>query len=148
MLFAESFPAWLNVVNQTDRPILEIIFPRGFTIKFILTAWAILGSLLMYFLLSDFRNKLLEPVLEEPFDTAEQILERGLIPIAWLSLFYLRNSSNPAHHQLANISVIPNLRYGKEYVRQMLKNDLFGKGVYYLHALFYSPKLEGGIKIL
>ena len=137
MLFAESFPAWLNVVNQEgERTILEKIFPRGFTIKLVLTSWALLGSFLMYFLLSDFRNKLLDPILEEPVETAEDVLERGLIPFLSDSEHFFREilklSPNPVYRQLGNITIVPSDRPN---LLKMLREDLVGAGVYIFHSL-------------
>ena len=140
MLFAESFPAWLNVVNQEgERTILEKIFPRGFTIKLVLTSWALLGSFLIYFLLSDFRNKLLEDILEEPVETAEDVLERGLIPSITPDgvgvVYALKRSPNPVAKQLGNTTVIsPNM----PYVLKLLREDVIGEGVYTLRTLAIS----------
>ena len=112
MLNAESFPSWFDVPSLRNIPRLQQIFPRGFSANFVLLTWSLLGSVLAYGLLANFRIMLLRPVMEKPVDTAQDILDRGMIPVVDKKGYYyvdhLKQSSNPVYQHLADIAVIPN----------------------------------------
>ena len=100
---------------------------------------------------------LLKPVLEEPIDTAQSILERGLIPIVvdagqyWIDI--LKQSPNPVYQQLAEITINPE---DKEERLKLMEENILGAGTHVYLASgvadeeqelgdFYSSKeaLEG-----
>ena len=90
---------------------MQLVFPRGFSANCVLLIWGLFGSVLVYAFLANFRTMLLMPVLEKPVDTAQDILDRGMIPfVIDGGQFYvdvLKESPNPVYQQLAGITVIP-----------------------------------------
>ena len=79
--------------------------------NFLLLTWGLCGGLLTHGLLANFRMMLLTPVLEEPVNTAQDILDRGMIPVTVEGgdyyLYLLQTSTNPVYQQLAQITVVP-----------------------------------------
>lgn len=86
------------------------VFPQGFSANFVLIIWALFGSLFVYFFLANFRTMLLMPKYGKPIDSAQDILDRGLIPFResgggyWKQ--FLLQSPNPAYQELGEILVI------------------------------------------
>ena len=113
-------PTWFYVPYQANRAGLQrhwLISP-GFSGNLMLLTWSVMGGLLVLFALSLWREKLLMPMYEDPVDTAEDVLKRGLIPYVaggthhlaagqgefWIE--HMRQSDNPVYQQLAEIAVI------------------------------------------
>ena len=90
---------------------MQLIFPRGVSANFVLLIWVLFGGVLLHSFLANFRVMLIMPVLEEPVDTAQDILDRGLIPLMHAGgghyVEFLKESPIPAYQQLADIAVIP-----------------------------------------
>ena len=75
-MFRLPVPAYIPYMGIRFTPYM---FPRGFSVNFVLLTWSIFGGILIHAMLANFRGMLLSPVLEEPVDTAQQILDRGMI---------------------------------------------------------------------
>ena len=80
-LFRLPGPPHVHRVNRNITPNLHLIFPRGFSANLVLLTWSIFGGVLLHGFLANFRVMLLRPVLEKPVDTAQEVLDRGMIPV-------------------------------------------------------------------
>ena len=73
----------------------------------------------------------MSPVLEKPVDTAQDILDRGMIPFTTFGgqywIYFLSQSPVLAYQQLAERAVIPEDR---EELMTILKDDLHGSGTH------------------
>ena len=116
-----------------------MIFPRGFSANFVILTWSLCGGILVHGLLANFRAMLLKPVLEEPVDTAQDILDRGMTVLTndgmwgatWHVLF--EKSLNPVYNQLAKKMYTP-----KDFPEKIyrLEFDVLEKGTHvYLSAV-------------
>ena len=98
---------------------MSLLIPRGFSVNLVLLIWSLFGGILVHGLLANFRSMLLSTILEKPLDTADDILNRGLIPFAspfgGIFVDILKNSPNPVYQQLAEIFLVPKTweEYGK-----------------------------------
>ena len=79
--------------------------------NFVLITWAMFGGLFIYAFLANFRTMLLKPQYEAPVDSAQDILDRGLIPFVqyggYLDRDHLLQSPNPAYQKLGAILYVP-----------------------------------------
>ena len=124
---------------------MKMLFPRGFSANFVLFTWSLFGGVLLHGFLANFRVMLLMPVMEKQVNTAQDILDRGLIPFTrddeyWID--HMKNSPNPVYQQLAEIAVVP-----KDYAEllRMLKEDLQGAGTpVYLYNILFPEEEELG----
>jgi hypothetical protein len=89
---------------------MQLVFPRGFSMNFVLLTWALCGGLFIYAFLTNFRTMLLMPQYEKPVDSAQDILDRGMIPFVIDGGDYLRDhllqSSTSAYQKLGEIVVV------------------------------------------
>ena len=73
--------------------------------------WAICGGFILHFLLSNFLTVLLRPTFPKAVETAEDVLEKGLIPFGHWEGEYLREifeySPDPAYREIAKQLIIP-----------------------------------------
>ena len=110
---------------------MQLMFPRGFSANFLFILWALLGSVLIHGFLANFRVMLLKPVLEKPPDSAQDVLDRGLIPIVYNGGQYwidrLADSDNPVYQQLAKKAYLP-IDYADRL--RAVKEDLMGAGTH------------------
>ena len=58
--------------------VLRIRFPFGFSSRMVFLLWCVCGGFLLHFFESSFLDILLKPNYEDPVDSAEDILDRGL----------------------------------------------------------------------
>jgi hypothetical protein len=104
-------PAYVSYVNKSFTYTLKKLFPRGFSANFVLLIWSVFGGVLLHGLLANFLTMLVKPMMEEPVDTAQDILDRGLIPFIETQMVshirLLKESPNPAYRQLSEIVVTP-----------------------------------------
>jgi apolipoprotein N-acyltransferase len=79
--------------------------------NFVLITWALCGGLFVYAFLANFRTMLLMPQYEKTIDSAQDILDRGMIPFVLYGGYYYRGfllqSSNPTYKKLGEIAVVP-----------------------------------------
>ena len=79
--------------------------------NFVLITWALFGGLFIYAFLANFRTMLLMPQYEKPVNSAQDILDRGMIPFVWYGgkfwKHFLLQSSNPVYQKLGEIVVVP-----------------------------------------
>ena len=77
----------------------------------VLITWALCAGLFIYAFLANFRTMLLMPQYAKPVDSAQEILDRGMIPIVddgglyWKH--FLLQSSIPTYQKLGEIAVVP-----------------------------------------
>ena len=80
--------------------------------NFVLLTWALCGGLFIYAFLANFRDMLLKPKYGIPVDSAQDILDRGMIPFVWDGGAYYRDhllqSPSSAYQKLGEIVVIAN----------------------------------------
>ena len=97
-----------------------------------LKMWALFGGFLIHFILCNWLTVLLKPQYEAPIETAQDIVDRGIIPFVWnggdgLKRF-LEASPNPLYQQLGNITVVPKSRV-PEGIYKNLQDKLIRKGI-------------------
>ena len=89
---------------------MEYVFPKGFSMKLVLITWALVGGQFIYAFSANFRTMLLMPQYEKPVDSAQDILDRGMIPfVIYGGEYYkqfLQQSSNPAYQKLGENVVV------------------------------------------
>ena len=76
---------------------------KGLSSTYLILVWSTFGGVILYAFHSNFLSMLISPIIEKPLDTAEDILERGLIPIMKGGGVYknlLQKSSNKATKKL------------------------------------------------
>ena len=87
------------------------LFPRGFSANFILIIWGVFVAICAYAFLAIFRDILIMPVYEDPIDSYQDVIDKGLIPFAHPGSHYygehLANSPNPGYKYLASIYEVP-----------------------------------------
>ena len=112
------------------------IFNFGFASNMILLLWCVCGGLLLHMFESNYLTMLMKPVYEEPIDSAEDILDRGLTMIypPWYESIVeiLKNSPNRITRELAYITYIPKVIFCYIYiccfdVLKIFLNDRIGK---------------------
>ena len=98
-------------VPQLSSTVNHQLFPRGFSARFVFLIWGLFGGCLVYFFLANFRTMLLSPQYEKPINTAQDVVDRGLIPFVVFEgqhyVHLLTKSSNPLYQQLGEITVVP-----------------------------------------
>ena len=130
--FRLPVPVYIHYLNRLGWNRLGWILPRGFSANFVLLIWGLFGGVIFHGLLSNLLPIMLMIKMEEPVDTAQDVLDRGLIPIArWdgagMIKDILQRSSDPVYKQLLNITVFP-----ENYLDQisLLKENLHGAGTH------------------
>ena len=124
---------------------MQLVLPRGFSSNFVLLIWGLCGGLFIYAFLANFRTILLMPQYEAPVDSAQDILDRGMIPfvINGGEVFrdHLLQSSNPVYQQLGKIIIIP-----KDYdtFTQMVREDIQGANTHVYLGTLYEEEREDG----
>ena len=80
---------------------MELVFPRGFSANFVFIVWGIFAAIISYAFLAIFRDILIMPVYSKPVNSAQDVIDRGLIPIVTDEGFYQRehvkDSSIPSY---------------------------------------------------
>ena len=143
MLNCESYPSWFNVPYHGNRLGMRLLFPRGFSANLVLFIWSVLGSVLMYGFLSLFREMLLKPEFETPVDTAQDVLDIGLIPfvhpraVGYIDI--LKQSPDRVYQKLGEVMVVPK---NEEEVIKMLKEDVQDAGTHIFLCNFLNPEWE------
>jgi hypothetical protein len=84
------------------------LIPRGFSANLVLVIWCLFGGVCQWGFESNIRTLMFKPVYEDNVDTAQDVLDRGLIPVVWNQdiINVLKHSDNQAYKQLAEIAVI------------------------------------------
>ena len=124
---------------------MQLMIPRGFSANLVLITWAIFGGFMLHGLLANFMVLLLSPVLEEPVDTAQDVLDRYLIPVTgpgglgqfWVD--HLKHTSNSVYQQLGEIAVVPE---DEDEVLTILKEDLQGEATHVFLTNMLWPEQE------
>ena len=74
----------------------SFIFTAGFSSNIVYLVWSVFGGFLLHILLCNYLTVLLKPRLEEPVDSARDLIEKDIIPYCypgWIPLRGLFNSS-------------------------------------------------------
>ena len=86
---------------------------------------------------------MLKPQYEQPVDSAQDIIDRGLIPFSWGEYYkiFLIQSPNPLYQQLGNkmVDYIDDATYDK-----MLKEDLLGANTHVMLGGLLKHELDYG----
>ena len=110
LVFYFRLPVPVSVPSQ-GIGLMHLVFPKGFSVNFVLLTWALFGGLFIYAFLANFRTMLLMPQYEKPVDSAQDVLDRGMIPFVvdggdyWKP--FLLQSSNPVYQKLGEIVIVP-----------------------------------------
>ena len=91
--------------------VLRISFPFGSSSRLVFLLWCVCGGLLLHFLECNFLKILIRPTYEEPVDTPEDILDRGLkilFPPHREAIVAMRmNSPSNLTRKLAEATIVP-----------------------------------------
>jgi hypothetical protein len=124
---------------------MQLLFPRGFSMNFVLLNWALCGGLFVYAFLANFRTMLLMPQYEKPVNSAQDVLDRGMIPFVWERGAYFRDhllqSTNPTYQKLGEIVVVP--KDYEQYWNMMKEDVLLANTHVYLGYLNFDDKSLG-----
>ena len=129
-------PAYAPYMSNSLVPNMQLLLPRGFSVNLVLLIWGLFGGVLLHGFMALWRDMLLRTKMDQPVKTAQEVLDRGLIPVThWGDQYimdFLSQSPNPADQQLAKITVVPN-----DYLewRTILENDVQGAGT---HVYIYG----------
>ena len=95
----------VHTAFKSHRISIPLLFPRGFSVNLVYLIWAIFGGVLLHAFNSLVLKMTFMPVWEEPINTAQQVLDRGLVPTLLLKndLVFdkLKRSPYPAEQKLA-----------------------------------------------
>jgi hypothetical protein len=117
MLNAEAIPP--DDVNQKK-------LTKGFTRKFILLHWSVMGMVLTFCFLCNLRAMILKPQMESPIDTTEDLLLAGKTPIVVAGLWqeYLKTSVNNWQRKAETKAfIIPNPMFIKKNLETLVLQD-------------------------
>ena len=151
MLNAESFPVWFDTIYQGNKVNMQMLFPKGFSANLVLITWSIFGSVLAYGFLANLRNMMLRPVLEDPVDSFQDVLDRGLIPFTFagnqIMKIYMMNSPVNVTRTIGEMLYVP--KTWEEEERMVDINVLEGTHVYlsgdsYSYTYYMSKDTLGG----
>ena len=105
---------------------LPKILSKGSSANLLLLFWILMGGVLLHAFLANFRSMLMKPLIEQHLDTAEEMNERGMIPILLTGGTYwkdiLNESPSPAYQQLGERDVTA--KNGDE-IYPLVKNGIF-----------------------
>ena len=91
--------------------VLRIRIPFGFSSRMILLLWCVCGGFLQHFYESSFLDILLKKYYEDPVDTAQDVLDRGLkvifIPGSESKVEIMKNSPSAITRELVERTVVP-----------------------------------------
>jgi hypothetical protein len=110
---------------------MHLLIPRGFSANLVLVIWCLFGGVCQWGFEENIRALMFKPVFEVPVDTAQDVLDRGLIPVTheygqfWID--HLAHSDNPVYKQLAKITVVPK---NWNELKRILKHDVQGAGTH------------------
>ena len=125
LFYSFRIPIPENVSGTGKYSILNI------HVTFVLLIWGLFGGLILHFFLANFLTVLLLPQYEDPIDSAEDIVDRGMIPFtepgAVIYTDLLLQSPNPLYQYLGTIVVHPRQKGGGWGVyMKMCKEDVHG----------------------
>ena len=98
----------------------------------IYTTWAVCGGFILHFLLSNYLTVLLRPSYEEPVETAEDLIDRGLIPFYMPGGEYFKQilaaSSDLNYQEVSRRLVVPkDWDDYEDMVRKVISTGLFAE---------------------
>jgi hypothetical protein len=125
---------------------LPLLVPRGFSANLILLLWCFMGGVCQWGFEGNILALMFKKVYEDPVDTAQDVVDRKLIPVVdWYSPEYidlLAQSDNSLYQQLAPITVLPK---NHDEFWEILKNSVQGNGTHvYLTSGLWDDEKELG----
>ena len=88
---------------------VPLLLPRGFSANMILLIWYFCGGVCLWGFEGNILALMFKPVYEDPVDTIEEVIARGLIPVTYNYgwKYHFERSSNQMYRDLAKIIVVP-----------------------------------------
>ena len=112
-------------------------------VSFVLLTWAVFGGFLLHFYLANFITMMLKPQYELPVDSAQDIIDRGLIPFAFGDYFkeFLTQSPNPLYQQLGHkmVEIIDETTFDR-----MLREDVLVSNTHVMLGGLFKHQDEFG----
>jgi hypothetical protein len=98
-----------GTLSTSNRSLL--FFPQGFSANLVLIVWGLFAAVISYGFLGIFRDILIKPVFSPAIDTAQDMIDRGIIPYTPDAGFWykehLLNSPTEAYKYLGKITIVP-----------------------------------------
>ena len=123
---------------------VHLLLPRGFTANLILLIWYFCGGVCLWAFEGNILALMFKPVYEDPVDTAQDIIDRGLIPVItptaayyWKSFFTY--SDNELYRKLARIIVVQKDDYD---LANIIKYHVQGNGTHVILLSSISEKMK------
>ena len=113
---------------------MPFLLPRGFSANLLLLLWYFCGGVALWGFEGNILSLMFKQVFEVPVDTAQDIYDRGLIPVVFPDghhwVHFLALSDNDVYKKLANKTIVPS-----DWVEWMnlMKYHVQGNGT---HVLF------------
>ena len=131
----------LPIPKSSEKVDQEVPSFNGLSAKFISLLWILTGSFLMMMFLANFFPILLLPAMEDPVDTMDDVVERGLIPIAYPGATYVTDIMNmyedPQRRKLGEKIIYPD---DVSQLEEMVWDDiLFGDDKYVWITQYLLP---------
>ena len=103
----------------------EQLFTKGFTANTVLLIWSLFCLIMINSFLVNFRSMLLKPLMETPVYTAQDVLDRGMIPIivpggGQLYRDALITSPRPVYHELFSRAVYAQVKQPCHHVKLLV----------------------------
>jgi hypothetical protein len=127
---------------------MQLLLPRGFSANLVLIIWFLFGGVCLLGFEANLLKMMLKHEYEEPIDSAQDIVDRGMIPIIPSQHYMdnLKQSPNVLYQQLAEKAIMFNILDYAEWqeLQKTLENDLFGAGTHVYLAMGLSPYQQFG----
>ena len=117
-------PVPIQLPNQSN---MKYMIPKGFSVNFLMLLWSVFGGFLLHAYLANFRVMLLTPVYEKAMDTAQDLVDAGMIafvsPGSEYLLHHLRDSPVSSYQELYKNSVVFD---DYDSFNEAIEDDVFG----------------------
>jgi hypothetical protein len=116
--------------------------PRGFSANFILLLWYLCGGVCLWGFEGNILALMFRPVYEDPVDSVQDIIDRGLIPLIWPRgqglVLSLAQSDNHLYKDLAKVAEVA--KDIKEYLYK-IRYHVQGNGTHVLYSNHISDNM-------
>ena len=125
---------------------MPLLMPRGFSANLVLLLWYLFGGVLLWAFEDNILALMFKQVFEDPVDTAQEVMNRGLIPFVYYTdrqiVDVMARSDDKLYQDLASITVIPK---GELEFWYLMRDGVHGSETHvYLGARIWGYMLKWG----